>query len=226
MQQLHSELNFSDTATTELDIVGAFGPPRAQTLRLRSNLLVQHPQGLKHVVVEVAAKNKRRDNFAQSLDLIDASRRCDHPRLEPRQTLPFAALHLEILFQSVKRHHAVARLAVGAQRQIHAKDLTVFGGFANQGIKLLDHFVKVAVVANHATSVVDALRLPVLIKHIDQVDVTGHIQFPRAQFAHADDPKFSSCTLGCHGCAMAQINTGQGFLQSLVQAELSQRRHA
>lgn len=43
LQQLHGEFNFSDTATTELDIVGAFGPPCAQAQRLRSNLLVQHP---------------------------------------------------------------------------------------------------------------------------------------------------------------------------------------
>ena len=120
----------------------------------------------------------------------------------------------------------MARLAVGAQRQIHAKDLTVLGGLADQGIQLLDHFVKVAVVAHHATSVVDALRLPVLIKHIDQVDVTGHIQFPRAQFAHAHHPQLVPCALSRHGRAMALINPCQGFFQSLVQAELSQRRHA
>jgi DNA polymerase-3 subunit alpha len=36
------------------------------------------------------------------------------------------------------------------------------------------------------------------------------------QFAHADDPKFSSCTLGCHGCAMALVNSRQRFLQSFA----------
>ena len=226
LQQLHGEFDFSDTATTELDIVGAFGPPRAQAPRLRSNLLVQHPQSLKHVVVKVAAKHKRRDHLAQSLDLIDTSRRRHHPRFQPCQTLPFTALHLEILFQGVKRHHAVARLAVGAQGQVHAKDLAMLGGLAYQGIELLDHFVKVAVVANHAATPFDTLGLPIFIEHIDQIDIAGHIQFTRAQFAHADDPKFSTCALGCHGRAMALVHTRQGFLQSFAQAEFSECGHA
>ena len=108
LQQLHGELNFSNASTTELDIVGALWPPRAQAQRLRSDLLVQHPQSLKHVVVEVAAKHERRDDLAQGLDLIDASRWRHHPRLQPCQTFPFTALHLEIFFQCIKRHHAVA----------------------------------------------------------------------------------------------------------------------
>ena len=207
LQQLHSEFNFSNTATAELDIVGAFRPPRAQAQRLRSNLLVQHPQSLKHVVVKVAAKHKRCDHLAQSLDLIDTSRRRHHPRFQPCQTLPFTALHLEILFQGVKRHHAVARLAVGAQGQVHAKDLAMLGGLAYQGVKLLDYFVKVAMVANHAATAFDALGLTILIEHIDQIDITGDIQFTRTQFAHANNPKFSSRALGCHGRAMALIHT-------------------
>ena len=102
----------------------------------------------------------------------------------------------------------------------------MLSGLAYQGIKLLNHLVKVAVVAHPATTAFDALGLPILIENIDQIDIAGHIQFTRPQFAHANDPHFCSCALGCHGRAMAQIDPRQGFLQSLIQAEFSQRGHA
>ena len=225
MQQLHGEFDFTDAAAPQLHVVGAFRSRGTAALRLQADLLVQHAQRLEHVVVEVAAKHKRRDDVAQSRHLVDASGGCHHPRLQPRQPLPLTPLHLEIFFQGLQGDDTGPRFAVRAQRQIHAKHKAVLGGVANQGVNLLHHPIEKHLVVDHATAIGQALRLTVFVIHINQVDVAGHIQLGRAQLAHAHDPQLRHNPLRCARQAMAQRHPLGGELQGLIKRELGQPGH-
>ena len=101
LQQLHDELELADAAARQLYVVGTLRVGGAALGGVFADLAVQDAQRIEHAVVQVAAKNKGRDQRAQCAGAgrADGRLRRDHPRLEPGQALPLAALALKIIFQ-------------------------------------------------------------------------------------------------------------------------------
>ena len=98
-------------------------------------------------------------------------RRRNRAALEPGETLPFAALHMEILLQRTQRHGGRPGVAIRAQREVHAKDEPVFGGVANGGVDRTHHLAEILLVGYATTAQCVACRLPILIIDVDQVNV-------------------------------------------------------
>ncbi|OIQ65946.1 hypothetical protein GALL_524920 [mine drainage metagenome] len=102
LQQLHDEFDFADTAAPQLDVVGLVGSRGGALGRLGTNLAMQRAQRFEHAEIEVAAPDERLDHGAQRLRSACCKRRVerrDHPRLEPGEALPLAALHQKIFFE-------------------------------------------------------------------------------------------------------------------------------
>ncbi len=83
---------------------------------------------------------------------------------------------------------------------------------------------KVFVVGNAATPVGGAAGLAFVLVDVNQVDVTRHIEFARAQLAHADDPQFHGLSVGPAGGAVAGVEFLAGPQAGLVQGQFSQFR--
>ena len=228
LQQLHSEFDLADATTRQLDVIGAFGVTRAAFGRMVADLLVQRAQRFKNVVVEVAAKHKGQHHAAQSLRraVNHGAARGHDPAFHPGKALPLAALHLQILFQGVERDHARARVAVGPQGQIDPKHKAVLSGITDQGVHALDGAGEVILTRDFVAAFTVAQGFAVLVVHINQVDVTGHVQFTGTQLAHADDPHFSALPICLGGHAMQHIQVGHDLLPGDVEGDLSQPGHA
>ena len=101
-----------------------------------ANLPVQHAQGIKHAVVQVAAENKGQHGAAERLRraILDAGERRNHPAFEPGKTFPLASLHVKILFQCAKGNGGRSGIAVGAQGKVHAEHKPVLGDLSHQTV--------------------------------------------------------------------------------------------
>ncbi len=222
--QLHDELDLADAAARQLHVVGALGPPGGAALCFVADLAVQLAQAFEHAVVQIAAIDKGRHEFAQRqrTPTDHAGARGHHAALQPGKTLPLAALHLKVLLQHLQAAHRRAGVAVGAQREVDAKDEAVVGGLADQRVQPLGHAGKELVRA-------DALRtgcFALVLIDIDQVDVGGHVQLARAELAHADDPELDGPALRVQRCAVALLCIGQRLRQCQLQGRLGECRHA
>ena len=160
-QQLHDELDLADAAARQLDVVGALGPAGGAALRLLADLVVQRAQALEHAVVEIAAVDERRDERAQRQRAAAGDRRArrDDAALEPREALPLAALHEEVLLQHRQAHHRRAGVAVGPQREVDAEHEAVVGHVADQREHAARHLAEVFLRA-HRLSRRRCRRLP------------------------------------------------------------------
>ena len=84
----------------------------------------------------------------------------------------------------------------------------MLGDFANQCVNGFNLLRKKLVVGDAAARVLRAFGAwltggcAVLVVHINQVNVAGHIELARTQFAHAHHPHLGSLTAGQHGCAV------------------------
>ena len=215
--QLHDELDLADAAARELHVVGALGPAGGAAVGLVADLLVQLPQALEHAVVEVAAVDEGRDQAAQrqcSAARHGRARRHD-AALQPGEALPLAPLHLEVLLQHRQAHDRRAAHAVGAQRQIDTEHEAVVGGVADQREQPLGDEAEVLVEAHRALAVGAAGGVAVVLVHVDEVDVGGHVELARTELAHADDPQLHRPAVGGERRAMA----GVGFVARGGQGE-------
>ena len=101
LKQLDNEFNLADTASGQLDVVGAFGVPCATPSSVFADLLVQHTKRFKNAVVQVTPKDKGKYDRSQSLSRAALHSRTwrYHTALEPGKALPFAPLNLKVFFQ-------------------------------------------------------------------------------------------------------------------------------
>ncbi|MNS70235.1 hypothetical protein D3C72_1035760 [compost metagenome] len=214
LQQLHDELDLADAAAREFDVIGALRVPGAALGCMLADLAVQVAQRVEHRIVEVAAEHKGQHHATQCLHVgrANVGERRDDAAFHPGKALPFAAVGLQVVFQRRQRDGRRARVAVGAQHQVDAKDETVLGGVANQLVDPLDGAQKVLVVAELAPPVWPSGGIAVLFVHIDQVDVAGDIELARAQLAHADHPELHRLAIGALRRAVRdiQLRTGGG----------------
>ncbi|MCY1523352.1 hypothetical protein D9M68_582470 [compost metagenome] len=227
LQQLHGEFDFADAAARELHVVGALGASGAAARRLLADLAVQDAQRIEHAVVEVAAEHEGQHHVAQRLGLAAEHHgaRRDHAALHPGKALPFAALHLEILFQRVERDHARPRVAVGPQRQVDAEHEAVLGHVAHQRIDALHGPREVLLVGQLAAPVGIAGRVAVDVVQVDEVDVAGHIELARAELAHADHPQLRALAFGAERRAVLGVEFMAGVLAGDVQRQFGQLGH-
>ena len=198
LQQLHREFDLADAAARHLHVVGAFGVAGTAAGGVFADLFVQHPQRVKHVVVQVTAEHERQHRSAQRLGraIDDGGAGGHHPAFEPGKAFPLTALGLEIVVQRRQRHGGGPRVAVRAQRQVHAKHKPVLGGLANQRVNQLDLGGKVLVVGDAALARHQRLRaagsVAIVVVDVDQVDVAGDIELSPAQLAHAHHPQLGA----------------------------------
>ena len=193
-----------------------------------TDLLVQRAQRLEHVVVQVAAKHERQDHAAQRLGRAIEHRTAgrNHTAFHPGKTLPLAALHQQILFQGIERDHAGARIAIGAQCQVHAEHKAVFGGVTDQGVHAFDGAGEILLARDFVAAFAVALRLAVFVVHINQVDVARHVQLAGTELAHADDPHLGTLAIGFGGGTMQGVQVGHDLLPSDVEGDFGQPSHA
>ena len=169
LQQLHGKFNFADAAARDFYVVGPHGVAWAAAGGVGADWVVQLAQCFVHVEVEVAAKDKGQHHMAQ-LACGVVGNRCNgrnHTAFEPGKTLPFAPLYLQVFSQRLQRRYRRARVAIGAQGQIYAKDKAVLGGFANEGVNALDGAGKVLLKANRCS----ACGFSIGFIHINQVNI-------------------------------------------------------
>ena len=97
------------------------------------------------------------------------------------------------------------------ERQVEAKHKAVLGGLANQRIKGFDLVRKILMIGDTAAALVHRLSvgLPnscaVVVIHINQIDIAGHIELARAQLAHAHHPHQSTLTAWAQWRAVKRI---------------------
>ena len=60
---------------------------------------------------------------------------------------------------------------------------------------------------------------------VNQIDVAGHVEFARAQLAHADDPKQDPLTPGLQGGAVQRVELRHGVVARLIQRQFRQGGH-
>ena len=115
------------------------------------------------------------------------------------------------------------------QRQVKPEHKTMFSGLANQGVNRFDLLCKILVVRNAAAPRVDlirtACRLPVVVVNVNQIDVAGHIEFTRAQLAHAHHPHLGAFTAGGLRRAVLYVQHCLRFAHGHIKRQLSQLGH-
>ena len=228
-QQLHDELDLADAAARELDVVRAFGPAGGAALRFFAHLGVQLTQALEDAVVEVAAVDERGDQPAQRdrAAVLHARAWRDDAAFQPGETLPLAALHLQVLLEHRHAHARRAGVAVRPQREVDAEHEAVFGGFADQRVEALADLRKILVRADAAGAVaaLAAVGVTIFLVDVDQVDVGRHIEFARAELAHADDPEVDLGAGLVARCAVARVVVAPRLCERQVERGLGQRGH-
>ena len=237
LQELHGEFNLPNAAARELDVIGALGVAGAAAMRLFADLPVQAAQRVKHVVVQVAPEDKRQHHCTQVLQraapvagrglALQARSRCHHPTFEPGKAFPLATLHLKVFFQRAERNGRRAGVAVGPQGQVNTKYKTVFGGVPDQRIKCFDLVRKIFVVGDLAPPVGAPRCLTVQVVHINQVDVTGDIEFTRTELAHAHHPQrgASGVAAGQQGRAVKRVQRLLRAVHGHIQSQFGQLGH-
>ena len=188
---------------------------------------MQHAQRVKHVVVQVAAKHKRRDHCAQlqRKRAAHAGQGRYHPAFEPGKALPFAALGLQIFFQRAQRDRRRPGVAIGPQRQIDTKHKAMLGGLAHQCVQRTHQFAEIFLVGDAAAPQFVACSLALAFVDVNQVDVAGHIELARAKLAHGQHAQAAGRALEALRLAVAQLQFGLGLFQGGLQRPLGQVGH-
>ena len=227
LQQLHDEFDFADAAARQLDVVGAFRAPGAAFAGMVAYLPVQYTQRVKHVVVQVAAEHERHHHTAQRQRsaFVPGAESRHHPAFQPGKALPFAALHMQVLFERPERNGRWPGIAVGPQCQVDPKDKAVLGDVANQGVERAHRFGKVLLVGNATAPLRVAGGVAVLVVNVNQVDVAGDIQLAGAEFAHADNPELGAGAVRGARRAVGLVQRQLDLRAGPLQGELRQVGH-
>ena len=222
-QQLDDELDLTDAAARELDVVGALRPAGGTALRFVAHLGVQLTQAFEDTVVEIAAIDEGRDERAQGqgAPVLHARQRRDDAAFQPGEALPFAAVGLQIFLEHGQAHDRRTGVAVRSQRQIDAEYETVFGDLADQRVETAGELREILVGAGRMRAVGRA----VFLVDVDQVDVGRHVQLARAELAHADDPEVDAPTGRVQGCAETRVLLGERLGERELERRLGKLGH-
>ena len=67
---------------------------------------------------------------------------------------------------------------------------------------------------------------PIGFIQVHQVDITGNVELPGAQLAHANDPEIGPVAIGFERCAVLRIQMPKYFLAGAIQGKLCEGCHA
>ena len=192
-----------------------------------ADLAVQHAQRIEYVVVQIAAKYEWQHGAAQGAGAAvqHAVGWRNHAAFEPGKTFPLTALHVEIFLQSRQRDRGRAGVPVGPQCEIHPEHKTMLRGVADQAVDLAHRLAKVFVVGQAVATLRIARGLAIAVIDVDEIDVTGDVEFTRAEFAHSDNPQPGALAVVGTGSAMGRIEHNLHMGPGAVQREAGQRGH-
>ena len=184
LKDLRHELDFPDTAGTELDVVG-----HVLARDLAADLRVQVAHRVDRTKVEVLAEDKRaRDAFELGVPLgLQIGTRVHDACLDPRVAFPLAALRDQVVFERGDRADERPRVAVRPQAHVDAENLAVTGDFAQRCDQALAEAREEVVGLDLAPAVGGSSRIAVFRVDEDVIDVGRYVEFAPAEFAHADD---------------------------------------
>ena len=177
LKGLSDELDFTNAAGAELDVVG-----HALAPHFLLDQLLHGAQRFDCREVQIAPINERPQHVEQlrAGNLIASH----HPRLDHRVAFPVAALILVILLQRVEAEHQRTGRSVWTQAHVDAEDEAVDGHRIqglDQTLAEADEEFLIIQRAFHADG------FAAFGVGEDQVDVGRQIQLDRAEFAHAED---------------------------------------
>ena len=81
---------------------------------------------------------------------------------------------------------------------------------------------EIFVVGDAAAPSCDAGGLAIVVVHVDQVDVARHVEFARAELAHADDPQLGALAARAQRRAMARVELGAGLGAGRIERQFRQ----
>ena len=224
---MHREFDFANATARQLDVIAAFRVAGAAARRMLPDLAVQHPQRVENVVVEIAPEYERQHGRTQSAGAAvdDPISWRDDAAFEPGKALPLAALYVKILLQRGQRDRRRAGVPIGPQREVNAKHKSMLGGVANQAVDLADRLAEVLLIGKTVASFGIAGGLAIAVIDIDEVDVTGDVEFARAKFAHADNPQARALAVVGDGSAVGRVEHTLRMGPGAVQGEAGQPGH-
>ena len=151
--------------------------------------------------------------------------RRNHARLEPGETLPLAPLHEQVFLQRIKRNGGRAGAAVGTQRQIHAEHEAVLRHLRQQRRDAPHGARKVFLHRNAPAPIGAPAAFAVRVVDINQINVAGHIQFARAQLAHAHAQERGLLPVFAKRRAATRAQFTQGKVKGMAQRQRRQLSH-
>jgi len=166
LEHLGDELDFTDAAGTQFDVVG-----HVLLRHFSADLGVQPAHRVDRAEIEILAKD---EGLADLLQLVVAAAG-QRPRLDPGVALPFAALRDEIVFQHVEGANQRPGIAIRPQPHVDPKHLAVLGHFGDGADQAAAKTGKKLEVGNGTRVCVDGVRIAILGKNKNQVDVGRHV---------------------------------------------------
>ncbi|MFT4101305.1 MAG: hypothetical protein QM674_09770 [Burkholderiaceae bacterium] len=234
LEQLGRELDLADAAAPQLDVVAAF-VARVALVHLRGDHVVQLAQRGEGLEIQVAPEHERRDDRFQvrlvSLRRVAQARVGDDPALEPGQSLPFAALRIEVVLEHRQRDHQRTGIAVRPQPRVDAEHEAVLGVLGQQvdgAPRQLVHELAggdPAAGERPALVVQPSARLALFAEHEHQIQVGRDVQLEAAGLAHADRQQILGLSVSVlrHAVPLRQLVAGAA--QRVAGRALRKDRH-
>jgi hypothetical protein len=226
LEHLRAEFDLTNAAAAELDVVGLVRPHRRATLRLLADLQMQRADRADHAEVEITAVDERRDDRIELLRQPArgvAAAFGHEPPLDPGIALPFAALHVKILFEHAETTHERSRIAVRPQPHVDAEHVAVGGHFGKSRDQPFAQPGKKVLSRNWRT--LAAGGLAVFFINEDQVDIRGDVQLASTQLAHADHAECQTLALRAPRLAIQPFEIGGQHRQSPLDGRFGQIGH-
>jgi hypothetical protein len=217
LEHLGDELDLAYAAGTEFDVVG-----HVLLRHLAANLRVQFAHRVDGAEIEILAEYEGMPDLLQFIVAASGQR----PRLDPCVALPFTALCDEIVLQHFEGTHQRAGIAIRPQAHVDAKHLAVFRNIGN-GIDQASPEPGEKFEIRYRTRIcVYRIRIAILGKHENQVDVGRYVQLASAQLAHAEDNEFLRPSVSAARRAVALDQAGAEHLHRLAHRQFGDQGHA
>ncbi len=211
LEGLADKLDLPDATRPQLDVVR-----HALALELLGDHGLHVADGFDGAKVQIAAIDEGPQQGRELFRLVPGTGH--HPRLDHGVALPLPRLVLIVVLHGGKAHGQGTGVAKGSQTGIHAEDEAIDGGRVQGPHQTLPQPDKELLVSQRS----GAIDLPRLRIGQDEVDVRGHIEFPRPQLAHADDQQPLRLALSIAGGPQFRPRPGLGQIQGLIDAHIRQ----
>ncbi len=176
--RLHEEFDFADAAAAELDVVT--GDRDGAVTADGVDLALHRVNVVDGGEVEILAPDIGRQHFQEAIARTEISG--NGAGLDEGRALPVLPAAFIVMFGGGQRDGDGRAAGVGAQAQIGAEDITVFGAFLHQLHECLRQAHEKLAVAETGFQ-----RQVLRLVKDDEIDVARIIELARAVFAHAEN---------------------------------------